>query len=348
MRPTISICIPAYNAERYLRQSLDSALAQTFGDCEVVLVDNASTDDTFTIAEEYSRRDPRLRVYRNRQNLGVLGNWNRCIDLAQGEWLKFLCADDWLEPTCLARMLDVVRSDVWLVLCRERLSFSEDISDAEKKEHQKYWAEHSLLPRRFPGQSFISAPDFARLVAEDSTFNCTGAPNAIMIHRSALERFGRRDPRLITHDDWELCARVAIHTGLCYLDDALANFRQHYNALSITEVARNRFNMEVIAPLIIRHQVAYAPVYAPVREAALRCRPPIDLEYELFEAVREAQRLVDQFADDPSRPDPQARAEWQETLKHFPRLLSVPPGYFFSKNWGRVKRGFRRLAAVSG
>src|SRR4051812_21562594 len=101
MNPVISICVPAYNAAGYLRQCLDSALAQTFKDWELVLVDNASTDQTVAIATEYARRDDRFRVHQNAQNIGAHANFNRCIDLAQGEWLKFLCADDWLEPECV-------------------------------------------------------------------------------------------------------------------------------------------------------------------------------------------------------------------------------------------------------
>jgi len=348
MAPFISICIPAYNAAGYLRQCLDSALAQTFSDFELVLVDNASSDETFAIAQEYTRRDARVRVFRNPENVGVGGNWNRGIDLARGEWLKFLCADDWLEPACLARLSAAVRPGVGLVICRERLAFSDDMTEPEKDKHLKYWAEHSLLPRRFPGRSFFPAHEFASLVAEDPAFNCIGAPNAIMIHRDALARFGRRNPRLITHDDWELCARIGVHTGLCYVDEPLANFRQHAAALSMTEYARHRFSMDVLAPLIIRHEVAFAPVYAPVREAALRRRPPIRLDYQLVDAVRAAELLVDQFAQDPVRPDPEARRDWHETLRNYPRMRDVPAGYAVAKNWSRIKRAVGRLADHSG
>src|SRR5262249_11703484 len=139
-----------------------------------------------------------------------------------------------------------------------------------------------------PGQTSIQPQSFAELVAEDPAFNCLGSPNATMFHRYAFQRFGRKRADLATHDDWEMGMRVAVHTGLCYVGKPLANFRQHSASVSSTAFIRHRFQMEIIAPLIIRYEVVYAPVYVPVREAAIRRNPPIDLVAGLFEAVLEA------------------------------------------------------------
>jgi glycosyltransferase involved in cell wall biosynthesis len=348
VQPLVSICIPAYNTSRYLRECLNSALAQTFADFEVVLVDNASTDETSAIAEEYALHDPRIRCYRNEKNLGVIGNWNRCIGLARGEWIKFLCADDWLEPTCLARMVTAASAEVLVVVAAERLAFGQEVPEQAKQNHLRYWTDHSLLPRRFQGQSHIPARAFARLVAEDPTFNCVGSPNALMIRRKAFEHFGRANPDLITHDDWELCARFAVQRGLCYVEEPLANFRQHHSALSVTAFTQHRFKMEIIAPLIIRHEVAYAPVYAPVREAAKGCFPRINLRYQLIDFAREAGRLVHQYSSDPRRPDPHSVSDWNETIRKYPGVLAVPPGYYWFKIWRGARRRLQRATVTAG
>src|SRR4029453_18243392 len=105
MKPLVSICIPTYNGAAYLGPSLDSALSQTTSGLEVLSVDDCSSDDSLDIAQRYARMDSRIRVSSNTANLGLVGNWNRCAQLAQGEWVKFLFQDDLIVPDCLARLL---------------------------------------------------------------------------------------------------------------------------------------------------------------------------------------------------------------------------------------------------
>jgi len=261
--------------------------------------------------------------------------------------VKFLCADDWLEPICLAQMLAARRPEVLLVVCSERLVFCEKMPETERQKHLEYWADHTLLSRRFPGQSFIPAADFASLVAEDPTFNCIGTPNAVLMHRDAFTRFGRMNPNLVHHDDWELYARVAVHTGLCYVAEPLANYRQHYDSLGTYLVHEHRFAIEVISALIIRYEVAYASVYEPVRNAAIAHNPPINLRHQLVDFVRQAGLQAHEFAFDSSRPDSCALADWQKVIELYPGLLATPAGYYLEKSWSRVKNGLRRLTTAA-
>ncbi len=99
--PTVSIIIPAYNAEDYIREAVDSALAQTHRDREVIVVDDSSTDDTPLILQSYGDR---IIVHRQ-ANTGVSGARNTGARLATGEWLAFLDADDLWRPTKLAAQL---------------------------------------------------------------------------------------------------------------------------------------------------------------------------------------------------------------------------------------------------
>jgi glycosyltransferase involved in cell wall biosynthesis len=99
----VSVCIPVFNGERYIGAALASVLAQTFDDYEVVVVDNCSDDKTVDIVEGFD--DPRIRLLRNESNIGAEGNWNRAVDEARGRYVKLLCADDLLHPTCLERQV---------------------------------------------------------------------------------------------------------------------------------------------------------------------------------------------------------------------------------------------------
>jgi hypothetical protein len=110
-RPAVSVLVTAYNRERYIAASLESVLAQTFGDFEVIVTDNQSTDGTVEIARQYERLDPRIRVVVNERNLGQFGNRNRAASLATGEFLKYHDSDDLMYPHCLAVMVPLLGAE---------------------------------------------------------------------------------------------------------------------------------------------------------------------------------------------------------------------------------------------
>ena len=86
--PLVSICIPTYNGEKYLKECLDSCIDQTFKNYEIIICDDCSSDGTIKIIEEYSEKFPQLKLFINDKNLGLVGNWNQCIHYSNGEWIK--------------------------------------------------------------------------------------------------------------------------------------------------------------------------------------------------------------------------------------------------------------------
>ncbi len=102
----VSVIIPAYNAQAYLGECLESVLAQSFYDWEAIVVDDGSTDCTFEIAQKYSALDRRIRVL-STDNKGVSSARNSAISCIKGEWFTFLDSDDMLYPYALRAMLDV-------------------------------------------------------------------------------------------------------------------------------------------------------------------------------------------------------------------------------------------------
>ena len=99
--PKVSIIIPVYNRENFIASCIESALAQTFTDLEVIVVDNASTDRTWDICQQYASIDVRVRVFQNDENVGPVRNWLRCVSEAQGEYGKILFSDDLIFPNFL-------------------------------------------------------------------------------------------------------------------------------------------------------------------------------------------------------------------------------------------------------
>ncbi len=109
--PRVSVVTVAYNAEPYIEQAIDSVLAQTEIDFEMIVVDNASTDGTCAIIEQYAYRDPRVRLISSSENFGAGHGRNVGIHAATGDWVAILDADDWYRPDRLETLLDAAERD---------------------------------------------------------------------------------------------------------------------------------------------------------------------------------------------------------------------------------------------
>src|SRR5262249_44731126 len=123
-RPKVSICIPAFQAERHLRSTIDSVLVQNYADLEIVIVDNNSSDGTREILE--SIKDDRVRIIRNATTLSMVDNWNRAVRESQGQFVKLVCADDVLEPDCIAIEVALLAGNPDLALISARADFIND------------------------------------------------------------------------------------------------------------------------------------------------------------------------------------------------------------------------------
>jgi len=109
--PTISVLMTSFNREAYIAEAIESVLAQTFGDFELIICDDGSTDETVTIANEYARRDARVRVTLNAENLGDYANRRRVAEFARAPFLKYHDSDDVMYAHCLAVMLEPLRRE---------------------------------------------------------------------------------------------------------------------------------------------------------------------------------------------------------------------------------------------
>lgn len=115
--PKLSIGLPVYNAERYLRDALDSILSQTYRDFELVISDNASTDSTAEICAGYAEKDQRIRFHRNAKNLGAAENFNKVFNLSVGMYFKWAAYDDMCAPEFLDRCVSLLDREPKVVLC---------------------------------------------------------------------------------------------------------------------------------------------------------------------------------------------------------------------------------------
>ncbi|MCW4003158.1 MAG: glycosyltransferase [Candidatus Bathyarchaeota archaeon] len=119
-RPRVTIGLPVFNGGKYLRFALDSILSQTYGDFELIISDNASTDETQLICQEYQLRDHRIRYFRNKKNLGIAKNHNLVFQLSLGEYFKWASHDDVLSPTFIEECVRALDKDQSMVLCHSK------------------------------------------------------------------------------------------------------------------------------------------------------------------------------------------------------------------------------------
>ena len=151
--PRVSIGMPVYNGAQFLRETLDAIVSQTFRDFELIISDNASTDETQAICQAYAARDPRIRYYRNEQNLGAARNYNRVFELATGEYFKWAAHDDLFGPQFLEQCVELLDRYASVILCYAQSAVIDehgrnlghdpvDLNLRSPRPHQRYAAYH--------------------------------------------------------------------------------------------------------------------------------------------------------------------------------------------------------------
>lgn len=116
----VTIGLPVFNGENFIREAIESILAQSYENFELIISDNASIDGTETICRAFAARDPRIRYYRNPENRGASYNFNRLVRLARGRYFKWAAHDDTLAPEFLDRCVRVLNDNPDVVLCYTR------------------------------------------------------------------------------------------------------------------------------------------------------------------------------------------------------------------------------------
>jgi len=289
MNPLVSICIPVYNGEKYLKACLESALGQTYAHIEILVVDDRSTDSSVAIVTDYCKRDSRIRLFQNECNLGLVENWNNSVSLAQGEWIKFLFQDDLMEPDCIKKMTDAITPDSSMIVCKRNFIFDSCPSGLE--EHFLEIVRRYNMDTMFPNQTGISPAQATNAFLENSIINFVGEPTAVMLKRTVFERFGMFNTHLIQYCDLEYWIRVASNTGLIYVPEMLVHFRLHSGGTTAANGSFRRFRM-FVDKLVCYHEMIFHPAYAQLRLAAARHEPPLNLRQICAAEVQQVRKMA--------------------------------------------------------
>lgn len=220
MQPKISICIPSYNYAHFIADAIESALSQTFSDYELLVIDNCSTDNTGEVVLRYLQEGRNIKYIRNETNLGLIGNLNRCIELASGTYIKILCADDLLEASCLEKMVRVLEADpkVSLVASGRQL-----VDRSLNKLGQLSYADRAEL---LPGAEVIGKCLFVG--------NLIGEPTAVLFRKK--DAIGGFDPRYRQLVDLEMWFRLLEQGDFAFVPEPLCLVRQHEGQGTTTNI----------------------------------------------------------------------------------------------------------------
>lgn len=206
-RPLVSVCVPNHNNGRYLDACLASALAQTWPDVEVVLVDDASTDDSLGVAAHFGDR---IRVYRNDANQGQPATTNRCVELARGEYVVILHSDDQLLPDFAARLAPLLELDPRI-----------GIAVGERHETDESGVPRAITPF-YNTDCVIPGERQAKVFMFMSFLPCQ-----VLARRSVLLGVGGADPRHIVNLDGLLWFKCALAGDVAYIREPVGIYRVH-------------------------------------------------------------------------------------------------------------------------
>jgi glycosyltransferase involved in cell wall biosynthesis len=220
--PTVSVVVPNYNHARFLRRRIDTILAQTFQDFELILLDDCSTDDSRSILREYAV-DPRVRFEFNDVNSGsTFKQWNKGVRLAQGKYFWIAESDDYADDRLLERLVAVLNDQPtvtfaycqsWLVLNNHRLVGFADFYLDYLDPHR--WKADFCVDGREECRNFLV---FSNIVPNAS---------AVVFRRAAYEGAGGADESLRLAGDWKLWAAMALAGRIAYLSEPLNYFQSH-------------------------------------------------------------------------------------------------------------------------
>lgn len=213
--PTVSVILPAFDAEAYLAEALESVLAQSFTDFELLLHDDGSADATLRIAEGYAARDPRI-ILSHGPNRGLIATLNLLVERARGELLARMDADDICYPDRFARQVAFLRRNPehaavggWTMLIDE--------------------AGREIAPGCDP-------VDHGAIDAMNLSGRCALVHPTVMVRRSAVLAAGLYDPGCPTAEDLDLWLRLAERGRLANLPALLLKYRKHDGSVSSRQV----------------------------------------------------------------------------------------------------------------
>lgn len=216
--PRITVAIPTYNRAKYLPQAVQSVLNQTLKDFELLIADNASTDETGNITKSF--KDERIVYHKNKKNIGMMNNWNRCIDLSEGKYLLILGDDDKLYPNFLEESYRVHKRYPDL-----GFSFSHCNKVDANGQYLARWG-YDFLPAGYSeGWKYL---DYTIKFGCNLTNSST-----VLLNKSVFKKVGKFEAEYATNTfDFNMWIKIVSKFSVYFIDEVLSDYRIHPEQVS--------------------------------------------------------------------------------------------------------------------
>lgn len=250
--PKISICMPTYNYGRFLHKTIESVLEQSFTDFELLIIDDCSQDESEKVLAAYAARDNRITVRLNERNIGMVPNWNACLQAARGTYVKYLFGDDFLSsPDALRKMVDCLDDDPSVSLVATARNMVNEQSDVIS----------SLVT--FFKDDVLPGTEVINLCLREHQ-NLIGEPTAVMFRREqAVRGFDARYRQIV---DMEMWFYLLEQGRFAYITEPLVSFRLHDGQ----QTAKNLETMVVLDDYMLLFQEYLPRAYIAFNPAQMR------------------------------------------------------------------------------
>jgi len=246
-QPLVSVCIPTYNGEKYLNEAILSVIAQTYANLEIIVSDDGSTDQTVAIAKSLTDNFSGDFKILSHSQFGLVENWNYCISESKGKYIKLLCQDDFLEPECIAELVNLAEQNeqIGLVFSRRGVLLAEDAaSDPACQaigrgavELSRNWS--NLQPIQ-DGKVLLAEPNVL-----NNPINKIGEPSTVLIKKEVFDRVGLFDVELQQLVDVEMWFRIMSQYKIGFVNKSLSHWRVHLNQLTRKNLLKGEIAQDV-------------------------------------------------------------------------------------------------------
>jgi len=204
MTSKVSVLMPVYNGEKYLKEAIESILNQTFSDFEFLIINDGSTDQSVNIIESYD--DPRIRLIHNKQNLGLIDTLNKGMDICTGKYIARMDADDISLPERIEKQFDFMEKNQNVSVCGTLF---------------QVFGNHNYVPNH---------PEKHELLKAYFIFGCYIGHPTVMIRKNILNQYNLRYDKCFKHaEDYELWTRIIKYSQFANIQKVLLHYRSHDN-----------------------------------------------------------------------------------------------------------------------
>jgi len=335
-QPLVSICIPTYNGAAFIGEAIQSAIAQTYPNIELIISDDGSTDRTIAIAQSFQSQtsvDFRIILHRN---YGLSQNWNFCISQAKGQYIKFLFQDDLLAPECIEKMVALAQQnpEIGMVFSPRGITIADNesnpilrLASQSIKDLHKSW---SNLKSIQPGKELLADTNCL-----NNPINKIGEPSTVLIAARVFEEIGLFDSGLSQYVDLDMWWRIMGNYHIGFVDEKLSSLRIHPEQQTWKNFAAGENHKDVVR---FYKKLLNSPDYSfldqPIKQTirqklALRTQP----------SLSELSALLEQYNKFPSKqPLLAVRPYRQQLAEYWLNLPSKKLESAYSKDMGKAHK----------